>query len=68
MTAELEQFYIDAELYADAEHLSRLPRAIGAFPTREAAELWLDARRPLWGEYSIGPLYRPREGTSQWPF
>lgn len=63
MTAELEQFYIDAELYVDAEHLSPLPRAIGPFHTREAAELWLDARRPLWGEYSIGPLYRPREET-----
>lgn len=49
----------DGGLYLDEANYKPLPTYIGPFPSREAAEAYLNDLGPLWGSYTIPVLTSP---------
>lgn len=56
---EPEVFILDGELARDDGHHDLLPLPLG-FGSYEAAEAYVEASRPLWGEYEIQRVHMNR--------
>lgn len=57
----LDQFIVEVEATRDAHGNDPLPRLIGPFATREAAESYMCDVGPLWGSWNVAPLTAPAE-------
>ena len=55
----MSAYAIQTNAYRTNDGHDPLPRLIGPFSTREAAETFMQAQCPLWGTWNIAPLSAP---------
>lgn len=52
-------YIVKAHVHRNAEGSDPLPSVIGPFPTREAADAFMESQSPLWGHWSVSPVCSP---------